>query len=901
MADAKTTLEIIIAATDSTGSAFTGVGNRISTLSGAVSDVTAPFAALAGGVLALDAALIALAAGGLALAVTKSGEFSEAFAEVGTIAGANSTQLSGFREDVLDYAAGSTKSLQEINAAVYEAISTGVSYEKSLAVVATAEQLAVGGKANLADSLKVLVSSLNAYGASTDEATNYADALFVAVKVGATTMPELSQSLANVTTIAATAGISFDEILAAIAALTASGVPTATAVESIRSAISNVIKPTEMAKQEAARLGLEFNAAALKTKGLSGFLEDLASKTKGSIESTALLIGDVTGLTAVMSLTGTGAKIFGVALEEMKTKTGAAAKAYAQMVDEFSGANQNLANNADIIWIQIGDKIITEYKALVASLTTILQTLGTAIDAGTFSGLFAIIETAMKDAAKYLAGIAKAIPEALNAIDFSGLTKALGVAGNALGGLFGGLDLTKSKDLTTVIQKVIDSLESLINFSNGMVQATSPIVAAIGLVADGFNALSPSAQEVMGQLTLILAAVAAVAAPLGAFGLAVSGVGALMTTAGLSAAGLVAALAGPAGIVAAIAVSTGAVLLAVKGFQDWQAAENEAKAAADRAAVSATNLAEKYKDISASTGYTITSLQELKDGIESGRIVQDKATGAYYDAESALGKLATAAQTAADKNSGLTDRSKLTTAELTLLTYEARETGPAMDAAGKAALALQNAHGPLQKAVEKTQGEMSGWVKTMVDGIPTYTQVGGAMSSIVDPAEKTTKALAAAAKQSKETETKMLELASNERIKAMEFSASINIAGIEAGTKQIEAAFNSINAGIESTGTTWTTLWDMVGSVGGSAGGELNEAIKREEERRQSEFDQQKELNNQLVTLNQLRIDSLRSGGSLIEIDGKGLEPEIEAFMFKILGRIQTRVSADYGAFLLGV
>ena len=45
----------------------------------------------------------------------------------------------------------------------------------------------------------------------------------------------------------------------------------------------------------------------------------------------------------------------------------------------------------------------------------------------------------------------------------------------------------------------------------------------------------------------------------------------------------------------------------------------------------------------------------------------------------------------------------------------------------------------------------------------------------------------------------------------------------------------------------------------------------------------------------------MESGDALIKIDGAGLQPHLEAFMWEILRTIQTRVNRDGLAMLLGV
>jgi hypothetical protein len=63
----------------------------------------------------------------------------------------------------------------------------------------------------------------------------------------------------------------------------------------------------------------------------------------------------------------------------------------------------------------------------------------------------------------------------------------------------------------------------------------------------------------------------------------------------------------------------------------------------------------------------------------------------------------------------------------------------------------------------------------------------------------------------------------------------------------------------------------------------------------------QKELVSAQVDYLHAVVDRLSQGDTVITVQGDGLEPELEAFMFKILERIQVRASSETQQFLLGL
>jgi TP901 family phage tail tape measure protein len=132
-------------------------------------------------VLKFEAGLILTGAAIVGVSIAAADKFDTAFREIATLTGQTSEALSGFRQDILDYASGSTQSLEQVTQAIYAAISGGVDYTQALSIVSQAEYLAVASKAELGTTLTGLVSTLNAYGEKTDQAGRYSDVFFTIV------------------------------------------------------------------------------------------------------------------------------------------------------------------------------------------------------------------------------------------------------------------------------------------------------------------------------------------------------------------------------------------------------------------------------------------------------------------------------------------------------------------------------------------------------------------------------------------------------------------------------------------------------------------------------------------------------------------------------------------------
>lgn len=218
--------------------------------------------------------------------------------------------------------------------ALYQVISAGArDSAEALETLDAANRLAIGGVTSVEIAADGLTSVLNAYGAAVGSAADVSDALFVAMRAGKTTVGELSGAIGKVAPLAAQAGVSLEEVLSATAALTKGGQDTSEAMRGLRQIIASVVKPSSEAEAMAAKLGVQFNAAALEAQGLSGFLQNLTTATGGSTEQMAQLFGGVEALVPVLALTGEGAGAFADTLDQMGDRAGATEEAFSRMAD----------------------------------------------------------------------------------------------------------------------------------------------------------------------------------------------------------------------------------------------------------------------------------------------------------------------------------------------------------------------------------------------------------------------------------------------------------------------------------------------------------------------------------------------------------------------------------------
>lgn len=314
-------------------------------------------------------------------AINDARGFSRGLAEVSTLIEGTPAQMDALAKSSKALAASFGTTSQAQVEAYYQAISAGAaSVEEAAQVLDAANRFAVGGVTDVTTGVDVLTTAMNAYAASNLTAADASDALFVGIKGGKTTANELAAALGNIVPIASAAGISFDEVVAATAALTTQGLGTSEAVTGLRQTISGIIKPTSEAAKEAERLGIAFSADALADQGLAAFLEDVIDKTGGSQESLAQLFGSVEALNTVLSMAGGGGEAFNDILADMEAKAGATAAAYDKMAESADNRLSVATSQMSVALLEIGEAVLPMLVPAVQAVAQAVVTLSGNMD-----------------------------------------------------------------------------------------------------------------------------------------------------------------------------------------------------------------------------------------------------------------------------------------------------------------------------------------------------------------------------------------------------------------------------------------------------------------------------------------------------------------------------------------
>lgn len=303
---------------------FDGIISSLTTLKGIVGDIVAPF-----------------------------DSFEKSMRAVNTMAGKGETDLEGLTDQVKELSANIPLAREELANGLYQTISNGVPEENWMSFLEQSSKSAVGGLADLGQTVTVTSTLIKNYGLSWDQAGAIQDKIQMTAKNGVTTFEQLGQALPMVSGNASQLGVSMDELMAVFATTTGVTGNTSEVATQLSAVLNSLIKPSSEATKAANEMGIGFNAASVQAAGgLQNFLLGLdksiteySAKT-GQLKQTIYgqLFGSAEALRLLGSLTGEQKDKFAENIGAMADSAGTIDDAFNNMSSTGEAVGQMLKN-----------------------------------------------------------------------------------------------------------------------------------------------------------------------------------------------------------------------------------------------------------------------------------------------------------------------------------------------------------------------------------------------------------------------------------------------------------------------------------------------------------------------------------------------------------------------------
>jgi TP901 family phage tail tape measure protein len=296
---------------------------------------------------------ITLPLAGVAIAATKfASDFEKSTTKLVTLSGVSEKQMQEMKRAVLDLAPAVGIGPNKLAEALLVVTSTGFQGAAAMTVLELAAKGSAIGMGDTKDVARALTAAVSAYGAENLTAATAADVLHATVVAGGAEAAELAGEMGRVVGVAASLGVSFQEVGAFIATYTRLGLSAAEATTGLSGVLNTVLNPSKEARDALAGMGISAQGLrdAIANKGLGATLTELIARLHGNADATGALFGNVRALAGVMGTAGTQAAAYKSNLDAIQGSNGglnrafeATKKTFAFMWDQFKASAEKAA------------------------------------------------------------------------------------------------------------------------------------------------------------------------------------------------------------------------------------------------------------------------------------------------------------------------------------------------------------------------------------------------------------------------------------------------------------------------------------------------------------------------------------------------------------------------------
>ena len=314
---------------------------------------------------------------GVGVAATKmAADFDMTMSRIVGLVGESREDVAAWREEIIKLGPSVAKSSNELGEALFFVTSAGI---KGARAMETVRVSAMGASAGLGDTAVVadaVTSAMNAYATSGLSAAQSTAILVATVREGKAEASSLAPVLGRIMPVAANLGISFDQVGAAMAAMTRLGFDAATSATSLRATMMSLTKTTPKQVRAAEKLGLSFTdlRKTIREEGLIKGLMEIKEAVGDNETAMVEVFPNVRALSGVLAMLGENAegtqKIFArMAKTTEQDLVNAFQAAEEQAGFKFKQAMVSLQN----LMIKLGDDILPKIVPLVEKLTLKFQ------------------------------------------------------------------------------------------------------------------------------------------------------------------------------------------------------------------------------------------------------------------------------------------------------------------------------------------------------------------------------------------------------------------------------------------------------------------------------------------------------------------------------------------------
>ena len=414
---------------------------------------------LKGGIAMAAAAMVKFGVEGLAAFTSFSTGMSEVRTLLPQITDANFDKL---KDSVRSLSTTFGTDLKDNVEALYQTISKGVPPENAIAFLTTSSKLAITAAGSAEEATNALATVINSYGMEATEADRISKLMFGTIAAGSTTLEEYAPQIGNLVPLAASLGVSFEEVSAQIVSMTSKmGGNTPKVMTQISALYIEMAKEGTKASEAFKEMaGMSFTDFLSQGGTVEQAMTKMAEKAKETEGGFLGMFSSAEAAKGAITLMSEKGMSLAEALELVKEKAGGFDDAFAMMMKDVGKQWDILVKGGEDAMLELGEAMTPIIEDTVPKLSKAMTSLG-----------------------KLFGGASKGTDEfrsstsALGNI-ITGTTKVIGLCFSGLGGLV---------DIIVFAAKQTGAFVGV--FALMGKTAFKPIIPIIDAVIDTFSAL----------------------------------------------------------------------------------------------------------------------------------------------------------------------------------------------------------------------------------------------------------------------------------------------------------------------------------------------------------------------------------------------------------------------------
>ena len=452
------------------GNSVTGIGKQLTSVGSTLTkNVTLP--------------LVAVGTAGLKVAT----DFEKGMSQVKAISGATGKDFEALREKAIELGADTSFSANEVAEAMTEMAKAGWDSQQIIDGMSGVLAAAAASGENLSTVSTIVADTITGFGLAAADSTKVADLLTQAANSGTIGISDLGESFKYVAPLANAMGISVEDAVTAITAMSMAGIKGSQAGTALSGVLSRLNGDNEKVRSTMKELGIEITNVDGSFKSLDDIVAALRNSFSGMTDEQkayyATILAGQEGQKGLLALLNLSEDEYNKIAESMDNAGGVAEKTAAIMQDNLQSKIEQLGGALESLAIKLADYVVPYLQKLVEWLTNVVDK-------------FTSLSPGVQKAILVFAGIAAAIGPVIF------------IAGNLI---------TSFGSIISVIGKIPGAATKVVTaFKNigESIALTKAGFPALGAEASKFGALISKVGALIGGITAPIAAVIAIVAAL---------------------------------------------------------------------------------------------------------------------------------------------------------------------------------------------------------------------------------------------------------------------------------------------------------------------------------------------------------------------------------------------------